>query len=88
MKQLAVEAVGHLYLILKSRRCIIKSRKKHGFPAQKALELWESHASFFISQKPPDSFLRAFSLSIMIYRPVRNKAKYGQIWSLGSPICS
>ena len=35
MKQLAVEAVGHLYLILRSRRCIIKSRKKHGFPAQK-----------------------------------------------------
>ena len=66
MKQLAVEAVGHLYLILKSRRCIIKSRKKHGFPAQKALELWESHASFFISQKPPDSFLRACSLSVMI----------------------
>ena len=28
MKQLAVEAVGHLYLILKSRRCIIKSRKE------------------------------------------------------------
>ena len=53
MKQLAVEAVGHLYLILKSRRCIIKSRKKHGFPAQKAfLELWESHASF-LSQKSP-----------------------------------
>ena len=44
MKQLAVEAVGHLYLILKSRRCIIKSRKKHGFPPKKALELWESHA--------------------------------------------
>ena len=37
MKQLAVEAVGRLYLILKSRRCIIKSRKKYGFPAQKAL---------------------------------------------------
>ena len=35
MKQLTVEAVGHLYLISKSRRCIIKSRKKHGFPAQK-----------------------------------------------------
>ena len=66
MKQLAVEAVGHLYLILKSRRCIIKSREKHGFPAQKALELWERHASFFISQKPLDSFLRASSLSVMI----------------------
>ena len=46
MKQFTVEVVGHFYLILKSRRCIIKSRKKHGFPAQKALELWESHASF------------------------------------------
>lgn len=81
MKQLAVEAVGHLYLILKSRRCIIKSRKKHGFPAQKALELWESHASFFISQKPPDSFLRAFSLSMvfLVVQPQtkRNRSKYG-----------
>lgn len=65
MKQLAVEAVGHLYLILKSRICIIKSRKKHGFPAQKVLELWESHASFFISLKPLDLFLRAFSLSMV-----------------------
>lgn len=64
MKQLAVEAVGHLYLILKSRRCIIKSRKKCGFPAQKALQLWESHTSFFASQKPLGLFLRDFSFSI------------------------
>ena len=56
MKQLAVEAVGHLYLILKSRRCIIKSRKKHGFPAQKALELWESHASFSSHKSPQIRF--------------------------------
>lgn len=60
MKQLAVEAVGHLYLILKSRRCIIKSRKKHGFPAQKALELWESHASFFLSHNPPRFVSKGF----------------------------
>lgn len=66
MKQLAVEAVGHLYLILRSRRCIIKLRKKHGFPAQKALELWESHASFFISLTPLDWFLRPFNLSVLI----------------------
>ena len=66
MKQLAVEVVGHLYLILRSRSCIIKSRKKHGFPAQKALELWESHASFSSHKKPLDSFLRAFSLSVTI----------------------
>ena len=25
------------------------------------------HLYFFISQKPPDSFLRAFSLSVMIF---------------------
>ena len=56
MKQLAVEAVGHLYLILKSRRCIIKSRKKHGFPAPKALELWESHASFLSHKSPQIRF--------------------------------
>lgn len=60
MKQLAVEAVGHLYLILKSRRCIIKSRKKHGFPAQKALELWESHASFFYLTTPPRFVSKGF----------------------------
>ena len=60
MKQLAVEAVGHLYLILKSRRCIIKSRKKHGFPAQKALELWESHASFFYLTKTPRFVSKGF----------------------------
>lgn len=59
MKQLAVEAVGHLYLILKSRRCIIKSRKKCGFPAQKALELWESHASF-LSHKSPRIVSKGF----------------------------
>ena len=48
MKQLAVEAVGHLY--------------------------------FFISQKPPDSFLRAFSLSVMNLvvqsETKRNRGKY------------
>ena len=79
MKQLAVEAVGHLYLILKSRRCIIKSRKKHGFPTQKALELWESHASFFISLKPLDWFLRASSLSVMNFylsSPKQSRGKY------------
>lgn len=32
MKQLAVEAVGHLYLILKSRRCIIKTKEVILFP--------------------------------------------------------
>jgi len=37
MKQLAVEAVGHLY--------------------------------FFISQKPPESFLRAFSFFITFVKP-------------------
>lgn len=49
MKQLAVEAVGHLY--------------------------------FFIAQKPPDSFLRAFSLSVVVlvvqYETKRNRVKYG-----------
>ena len=88
MKQLAVEAVGHLYLILKSRRCIIKSRKKHGFPAQKALELWESHASFFISQKPLDSFLRASSLSVMIYLSNPKQSEAGANMGLKFPILS
>ena len=74
MKQLAVEAVGRLYLFFKSKWVIIELRKKHGFPAQKALELWESHASFFISQKPPDSFLRAFSLS-MVFLVIQSKTK-------------
>lgn len=49
MKQLAVEAVGHLY--------------------------------FFISQKPLDLFLRAFSLSMvfLVVQPQtkRNRGKYG-----------
>lgn len=65
MKQLAVEAVGYLYLILKSRRCIIKSRKKHGFPAQKLYSCGRVML-LFISQKPPDSFLRAFSFPWLV----------------------
>lgn len=51
MKQLAVEAVGHLYLILKSRRCIIKSRKKHGFPAQKLYSCGRVMLLFYLSKE-------------------------------------
>ena len=51
MKQLAVEAVGHLYLILKSRRCIIKSRKKHGFPAQKLYSCGRVILLFYLSKE-------------------------------------
>ena len=75
MKQLTVEAVGHLYLILKSRRCIIKSRKKHGFPAQKALELWESHASFTISTTQKGIPLILASISYLGYN-LSNESYY------------
>ena len=51
MKQLAVEAVGHLYLILKSRRCIIKSRKKHGFTAQKLYSCGRVMLLFYLSKE-------------------------------------
>ena len=51
MKQLAVEAVGHLYLILKSRRCIIKSRKKHGFPAQRLYSCGKVMLLFYLSKE-------------------------------------
>ena len=51
MKQLTVEAVGHLYLISKSRRCIIKSRKKHGFPAQKLYSCGRVMLLFYLSKE-------------------------------------
>lgn len=56
MKQLAVEAVGHLYLILKSRRCIIKLRKKHGFPAQKLYSCGRVMLLFYLTKAPQIRF--------------------------------
>jgi len=60
MKQLAVEAVGHLYLILKSRRCIIKSRKKHGFPPKKSLRAVGESCFFFYLTKTPRFVSKGF----------------------------
>ena len=45
------------------------------------------HLYFFISQKPPDSFLRAFSLSMVFVLSSTKQSKIGGEYEASAYIC-